>query len=79
MLAGQQVASAAESGLYLVGDQQYVVAVADLGAGGKITVGGNDDAAFALDRLDEKGGGIRRDRRFQCRRVAVGNAQQAGG
>ena len=57
-------------GLHLVEDQQHVVLVAELAQPGQIAVGRHDDAGLALDRLDQHGRGVGRDRALDRGEVA---------
>ena len=60
VVEGEQGAGAAEPGDHLVGDQQHVVAVADLADAGEVVVLRHDDPARPLDRLgQEHGDGVR--------------------
>ncbi len=59
VLAGEPVAGAAEPGLDLVGDEQDAVGPAPLGDLGQEAGRRDDEAALALDRLDEHRGGVR--------------------
>ena len=52
---------------------------ADARALGEIAVGRNDDAAFALDRLDQERGGVRRDRRSSAAASPNGIVTKPGG
>ena len=60
MFEREPLAGAAEAGDHLVGDQQHLVAVADLAQAGEVVVGRRVDAARALDRLgDHRGDRVR--------------------
>ena len=56
VLDGPPLAGAARAGLHFIGDQQDAVLVADAAQFLHEDGGGDDVAAFALDRLDEDGG-----------------------
>ena len=58
MLEGEELARPAEPGLDLVDDEEDVVLVADRADGRQPAVGRDDRAPFALDGLDEDGGGF---------------------
>src|ERR1019366_3675646 len=77
VIAGEQGAGAAEARLHLVADEQHTVPRADLARPGEIAGRGHDDASLALDRLDEKSRGVRRDRCFKCRGITERNADEA--
>ena len=79
VVAREQLAGAAEAGLHLVGDEQHVALAADPRARGEIAGRRHDDAALALDRLDEERGGVRRDRALERRRVAERHQLKPGG
>jgi hypothetical protein len=53
------------------------VAGADLAHGAQIAGGRDDHAGLALDRLDQEGDGVGRDRRRQRRGVAEGDDLEA--
>ena len=61
VLAREHLAGAGEAGLDLVGDEDDVVRAAPVDERRQEAVGGDDEAALALDRLDD-------DRRRGCRR-----------
>ncbi len=69
-VARERLAHAGEPGLDLVGDEQHVVARADLAHRAQVALGRQHDAGLALDRLDQHGGGRRRDRGLDRRGVA---------
>src|ERR1700742_2527631 len=73
MLLGEQLAGPAEPGLDLVEDQHHVMRGAELAYLSEIAGWRNDDAGFPLDRLDQKGDGVRRDRLRQRPGVAEGD------
>ena len=79
VLAGEELARAAEAGLDLVGDEEDVVLLADLGGLPEEPVGRDEDAGLGLDGLDQEGGRVRRDGLFQGLGVAEGNDGEAGG
>ena len=58
MLAGEQRAGAGEAGLHLIGDEDDAVRAAPLHERGEEAVGGNDEAALALDGLDDDRGEV---------------------
>ena len=61
VLQPEPAAGAAEAGDHIVGDEQHVVARADLTDAREVVRGRDDDAAGPLDRLgDERGDGIGR-------------------
>ena len=62
VLLRQQLAGAAEPGLDLVEDQHHVMRGADFAHPCEIPRWRDDDAGFSLDRLDQEGDGVRRDR-----------------
>ena len=78
MVAGEQRAGAAEAGLDFVADHQHVVARADLAHALEIARGRHDDAGLALDRLDEEGAGVGRDRRLERGRIAERHRRETG-
>ena len=57
LLVSEQTAEPPETGLHLVEDQKKTLAVAPFPDALEIIVGGDVDAALALDRLQEHGGG----------------------
>lgn len=57
VLVAEELAGAGDAGLDLVADEQDVVFGAQGARVGEVAGGGDDDAGFALDRLDEEGGG----------------------
>ncbi len=69
VVEGEEGAGAAEAGDDLVGDEQHVVAVADLADAGEVVVLGHDDPARPLHRLGEEHrdgvGALPLDRPFQ--------------
>ena len=77
VLQPEPAAGAAEAGDHFVGDQQHVVARADLADAREVVGGRDDDAAGALDRLgDERGDGVgalAQDRLFEL--VGGGDAE----
>src|SRR5215472_7841420 len=77
MLLREQLAGAAEPGLDLVEDQHHVVRTAEFAYLREIAGRWNDDAGFPLDRLDEEGDRVRRDRSLQRRGVAEGDDLEA--
>ncbi len=79
MIGSEQAAGAAEPGLDLVGDEEDVVARADLADPPQVPLGRDDHAALALDRLDDEGRGVRRDRGLERVGVAVRHEREAGG
>ena len=64
-LAGEPVAGAAEPGLDLVGDEDDAVLAAPVGHPGQEARRRHDEAALALDRLDDHRGAVR-PRRPAC-------------
>src|SRR3954451_11082883 len=78
MLAGEHASGTPQAGLHLVADQQDVMALADFGAAGEIPARRNDDAAFALDRLDQERGGVARDCALERMCVAERDALEPG-
>ena len=58
MLVGKQFARMPHAGLHFVQNQQSAVFVAQTACGLKIFLGGRQDAAFALNRLDNHGAGF---------------------
>ena len=77
VLLGEQLAGAAEPGLNLVEDQHHVMRGAEFADPREIARWWNDDAGLALDRLDEEGDGVRRDRLLQRPGVAEGDDFEA--
>ena len=53
------------------------VRVAELADPGQVAVGRHDDAGLALDRLEQHGDGVRRDRGRERVEVAVGHDVEA--
>ena len=78
MVAGEQLAGAAQAGLNFIGHEQDVVAAAQVGHGPQVPGGRHDDAGLALDGLQQHGGGVGRNRVLQGRRVAIGDGDEAG-
>ena len=78
VLARQELARAPHSRLDLVADQQHAALAADPRALREITPRRHDDASLALDGLDQEGGGVRRDCRFQRAHVAERNRSETG-
>ena len=64
VLIGEHVAGAADAGLYFVENQQQAVVVAQLAQRAQECMRHHPHAAFAHDRLDHDGGGIRANRLF---------------
>ena len=60
MLAGEHRPGAREAGLHLVGDEHDVVGAAPGQQCGQEALGGDDEPALALDRLDDDRGQVRR-------------------
>ena len=58
LLEGEEGAGAAAAHLDVVDDQQHVVALAQLGQRAQPLGAGDVDAALALHRLDDHGGGL---------------------
>src|SRR5579863_5473641 len=77
MLLREQLSSAAEPGLDFVEDQHHVVRGAEIAYLREIAGRGDDDAGLPLDRLDEEGDRVRRDRLLQRLGVAEGNDPEA--
>src|SRR6516225_12400789 len=77
MLLREQLAGAPEPGLELIEDQHHIVRTAELAYLREIAGRWNDDAGFPLDRLDEEGDCVRRDRSLQRRGVAEGDDLEA--
>ena len=77
VLQPEPAAGAAEAGDHFVGDEQHVVARADLADAREVVRGRDDDAAGALDRLgDERGdriGAFAQDGVFE--RIGRGDAE----
>src|SRR5258708_1176658 len=59
---GEQLAGAAHAALHFVEDEQKTELVGDRAELAQIIKARRPDAAFALHRLDQDGGGLRRDR-----------------
>jgi hypothetical protein len=78
VLTGQQLAGAAKAGLHFVDNEQHLMPPADRRASCQIAIRWQQDAALTLDRLDQEGGGMRRDGRGQRPGIAVGHGFQAG-
>ena len=68
VLEGEPGAGAAEPRLHLVEDQEHAVGIAQRPDAREIALRRNDDAGLALDRLDQHGGGLGRDRARPTRR-----------
>src|SRR6185312_1649587 len=77
VLEDEPGAGAANPGLDLVDDEENVVLVAQRAYAGEPAFRRDDDPAFALDRLDQHGGGLRRDRGFDRGKVAEGHGTEA--
>ena len=58
MLRGEPGAGAAEAGLHLVGDEDDALLLGPFGQARQEAVGRDDEAALALDRLDDDGGDL---------------------
>src|ERR1700693_3960909 len=76
-VAGEERAATAEAGLHFVGDQERSILVAEFARFREITGGREVDAAFALQGLDDEGGGIR-ERRCERACVAVRDVDDVG-
>src|SRR5207302_930199 len=70
VVAREQPTCAPQPGLDFVGDEQHLVPAADAFACGEIAARRDDDALLALNRLDQKRRGARRDRALEGLRVA---------
>src|ERR1700722_18458204 len=77
MLLREKLAGATEPRLDLVEDQHHIVRAAELAYLREIVGRGNDDTGFPLDRFDEEGDGVRRDRLLQRFCVAEGDDPEA--
>src|SRR4029077_9922296 len=77
MLLREQLSGAAEPGLDFVEDQHHVVRGAELAYLREIAGRRDDDAGPPLDRLDEEGDCVRRDRLLQRLGVAERNDPEA--
>jgi hypothetical protein len=71
------VCSWVEAGLDLIEDQHHVVRGAEVTDLREIAGWRDDDASFPLDRLDEEGDRVRRDRLLQRLGVAEGDDAEA--
>ncbi len=65
-------------GLHLVEDQQHVCASQSWRKPGEIAGGRHDDAGLALDRLDQHGRGLGRDRALDGGEIAERHRPEAG-
>src|SRR5207247_11200270 len=74
---GEQAARAAHARLDLVEDQERTRTVADLAGGRQVFRSRDVDAAFALDRLEEDGGGALIDGAAQRVDVVEGRVHEA--
>ena len=77
MLVGKQFARVPHTGLHFVQNQQCTVFVAQTARSLQIFLRGRQDAAFALNRLDNHRAGVFTDGSFQCGNIVernVGNA-----
>src|SRR2546429_8025192 len=79
MLVGPEVAGASNACLDLVEDEEVARLVAELAEAGQVAVVGHDDAALALDGLDEHGGRPAVDGALEGLQVVVGDVLEAGG
>src|ERR1700688_1696604 len=77
MLLREKLAGATEPRLDLVEDQHHIVRRAKLAYLREIVGRWNDDARLPLDRLDEEGDGVWRDRLLQRLGVAKGDDPEA--
>src|SRR5258706_6933681 len=65
VVAGEDLAGAAEVRLHFVGDEENVVRAADARRLGEVSLGRNDDSRLALHGLHEERRGVGRDRGFE--------------
>jgi hypothetical protein len=70
VLIGEPGAGAAEPGLHLVEDEEHAVRIADPAQAGDEARGRHDDARLPLDRLDQHGSGLARDRALDRGEIA---------
>src|SRR5262245_8936170 len=79
MLISEQPTSTAQTGLNFVSHQQDIVCLADFADAGEVTGWCHDDAAFALNGLDQKSGGIRRNGPGERFAVTIGHEHESRG
>ena len=79
VVALESGSGAPEPGLDLVGDEQHIATRRDRTHSREVVGRRNEDARFALNRLDEHRHRVVVDGRFECVRVAVGNRAESGG
>ena len=77
LFMGEQGAGAAHAGLHLVEDQQQAELVGGGAQAFQVIGITGDDAALALDRLDQDGGGLRRDGGAKRVQIAIGHVNEA--
>ncbi len=77
MFEGEPGSAAPQSGLNFVQQQQDAAFVAQSAQPREPAVGRHDDARFALDRLNQNGGGIGRDGGFERREIAKARCAKA--
>ena len=77
-VAGEEMPSAAKAGLNLVCHQQHAFPAADRRRVADETLGRDQDAGFALNRLEQESAGVRSNRLLQRFRVAKRNGCEAG-
>ena len=78
VLTRQKLAGAAHAGLDFVGEKEHAMLAADARALGEIARGRDDDAALALDWLDQECRGMRRNRGRERGGVAERNQLESG-
>jgi hypothetical protein len=78
VLVGEELAGATEARLDLIGHQEDVVLLADGGCLSEEAVGWDEDSGFALDGLDEEGGGVGGDGCAEGGGVTEGDDLEAG-
>ena len=79
MLVGPELAGASHACLDLVENEEDARLIAELAEAGQVAVVGHDDAALALDGLDEHGGRPAVDGALEGLQVVVGDVLEAGG
>src|SRR5690554_4105693 len=79
MIAGEEPAGPPETCLDLIRDEENPVAGTDVADLSQVTFRWDDHSRFPLNRLYEKSGGLRGDRRFQSTSIAIRDRDESGG